>query len=115
MPIYCPMFMCLYLLSNSSHPNLFPSSGKKNFPTSFPRILIHSSHVGWSFTSDIVSVGRNVFSGSLTFSIVHVPAFGSKLGYGLSVKFKGLKNLPIPTPLSLLLDMLCIWHLNYGV
>lgn len=115
MPIYCPMFMCLYLLSNSSHPNLFPSSGKKNFPTSFPRILIHSSHVGWSFTSDIVSVGRNVFSGSLTFNIVHVPAFGSKLGYGLSVKFKGLKNLPIPTPLSLLLDMLCVCHLNYGV
>lgn len=27
--------------------------------------------------------------------------------------FKKLKNLPIPTHLPLLLDMLCSWHLNW--
>lgn len=106
--------MCSYHLSNSSHPNFFSSSGKKNPPTSSPRILVHSSHVGLALNS-VMSVGYNVSSGSLAFRIGHASAYHSKLGYGLSIMFRGLKNLSIPTHFSLLLDKLCSWHPNYGI
>lgn len=115
--IFCPSsFMCSYLLSSFSHPTVcvFSSSGKKNPPTSSPRKLVHSSHVGLALSS-IMSVGYYVSSGSLAFRIGHASqTYHSKLGYGLSTKFRGLKNLSILTHFSLLLDKLCSWHPNYG-
>lgn len=117
MAIFCFItYICVYIFYQILLISIFFSrSGKKNPPISFPRLLMHSSHVGLAFSSGIIPVGHclqwlSCLSGWSCFCM------SFRVGHGLSIKFRGLKDLSIPTHFSLLLGMLCSWwHLNYEV
>lgn len=92
----------------------FCSSGKNSptlFHVAFPQLpqgpLASSPH--------IMSAWQDVFRGCPAFRVVHSFAYCSKLDSGLPIEFRGFKSLSVPIHLFLLLDMLCSWHLNYGV
>lgn len=114
MTILCPSsFMCSYLLSNFSHPScFFLVLGRKTHSPHLPEYCAQFPQDWLSIPAclqDTVSPVALLPSG-LAMLLIH-----AEWGYGLSIKFRGLKNLSLLAHFSLLLDKLCPWHPNYGV
>lgn len=108
-----PHHVCVYIVYQILLvPVCLLSVGRKPHPCHFPECS-HTVPTRTGLHSDTTRC--SVFSGSLAYRVVHVLAYHSELRGGLSIKFRGLNTVPIPTHVSLLLEKLCSWHLNHGV
>lgn len=112
MALFCLiMYVFISFIKSFSSQSVF--SLWEESPTHVISQNVHTVPTRTGLLSDVT--GCSVFSGSLAFRVVHVLAYHSELRGGLSIKFRGLKTVPIPTHVSLLLEKLCSWHLNHGV